>query len=208
MSQIGLPFDWPAEADKSDFLISAANSAAAEHLEHWSRWPVKASVLIGPRKSGRSLLGRIFAHNTGGHVIDDAELHPEAEVFHAWNEAQESRKPLLIIALQPPIAWPVRLPDLKSRLGATPMVHIGDPDLDLCTQLIERLLGRRGIAISPDVARFIATRMERGYVDIQRIVDALDQESLSARRAITIPFARDQLSKLALIDRAPVTEPG
>jgi hypothetical protein len=201
MSQSALPFDWPADAEKSDFLITACNAAAADHLEHWGRWPVRASVLIGPRKSGRSLLGRIFVANTGGTVIDDAETHAETQIFHAWNEAQNSGHPLLITTLKPPADWPVRLPDLKSRLGATPMITINDPDVALCEVLLLHLFGRRGMAIAPDVARFVAVRMERSYIAIQRIVDALDQASLSAKRAITIPFVREKLTALALIDR-------
>jgi hypothetical protein len=202
MSQIALPFDWPAEAEKSDFLVSDCNRSVADHLEHWSRWPVRASVLVGTRKSGRSLIGRIFARNTGGHVIDDAETHAETAIFHAWNEAQEGRHPLLIITLRPPAQWPVRLPDLKSRLGATPMVVLDFPDVALCETLISHLLRRRGVGIPPDVARFVAARMERSYVEIQRVVDALDADSLSAKRAITIPFAKARLAAAGLIDRA------
>ncbi len=201
MSQIALPFDWPADAEKSDFLITGCNREAAEHLEHWGRWPVRATVLVGPRKSGRSLLGRIFAANTGGSVIDDAEIQSEAAIFHAWNEAQNGGMPLLILTQRAPTEWPVRLPDLKSRLGATPLVAIYDPDILLCEQLIMHLLGRRGIAVPPDVARFIAARMERTYIEIQRVVDALDQAALSSKRAITKPFAKAKLSALALIDR-------
>lgn len=201
MSQIALPFDWPADAEKSDFLITGCNRDAAEHLEHWGRWPVRATVLVGPRKSGRSLLGRIFTANTGGTVIDDAEMQAEASVFYAWNEAQNSGIPLLIIAQRAPLEWPVRLPDLKSRLSATPLVIIEQPDLMLCEQLMMHLLGRRGIAVAPDVARYIAARMERSYIEIQRIIDALDQASLSSKRAITIPFAKAKLKALSLIDR-------
>jgi hypothetical protein len=199
MSQIGLPFDWPADAEKSDFLVSDCNRAVADHIEHWARWPVRASLLIGPRKSGRSLIGRVFASNTGGRVIDDAEACLESDIFHAWNHAQETRLPLLIIAETEPQEWPVRLADLRSRFSATPMVTIGPPDIELCSALLIHIMARRGIALLPDVANYVAVRMERDYVSIQRIVDALDQVSLSHKRAITIPFARDHLSARKLI---------
>ena len=39
--------------------------------------PVMASVLTGPRKSGRSLLARVFASRSGGSIVDDADLRPE-----------------------------------------------------------------------------------------------------------------------------------
>lgn len=72
MSQLALPFDWPADPRDDEFLVSDSNARAVQQLEHWSTWPVMAVVLTGPRKSGRSLLARIFAAKSGGEIIDDA----------------------------------------------------------------------------------------------------------------------------------------
>jgi hypothetical protein len=121
VSQIALPFDWPAPENADNFIVTAANRAAVDGVDSPARWPVRAAILTGPRKSGRSLLGRIFAAKTGGTLIDDGELHKEADVFHRWNIAQEERRPLLIVALSPPPIWKVRLADLSSRLAATPI---------------------------------------------------------------------------------------
>ena len=98
MNQIALPLDWPVADSDEDFLVSDANRSAFDHFRRWSTWPVMATILTGPRKSGRSLLGRIFARKTGGRLFDNAEEHDEEELFHAWNDAQERRKPLLLIA--------------------------------------------------------------------------------------------------------------
>ena len=57
-----------------------------------------ATLVTGPRKSGRSLLGRIFVRKTGGRLFDNAEDHDEEALFHAWNDAQARRRPLLIVA--------------------------------------------------------------------------------------------------------------
>jgi hypothetical protein len=108
-----------------------------------------ATLITGPRKSGRSLLGRIFVRKTGGRLFDNAESHEEEALFHAWNDAQSRRKPLLIVADAPPPRWQVALPDLRSRLAATPQVEIGPPDDFLIGQLIVKLLGDRGIAAPP-----------------------------------------------------------
>ncbi|MGZ8998521.1 MAG: chromosomal replication initiator DnaA, partial [Allosphingosinicella sp.] len=77
MDQIALPLNWPVADGDEDFLISDANRAAFEHLTRWSTWPVMATLLTGPRKSGRSLLGRIFVRKTGGRLFDDGEEHDE-----------------------------------------------------------------------------------------------------------------------------------
>ena len=202
MSQIALPLDWPVADSDEDFLISAANQAAFEHLKRWSLWPVMATLLTGPRKSGRSLLGRIFSRRTGGRLVDKAESQDEEAIFHAWNEAQERRKPLLIIADEAPPAWHVALPDLRSRLSATPHVEIFDPDDVLIASLVLKLLGDRGIAAPPDLADYLVPRIERSYVAVQQAVDALDRAALSHHRRMTVAMARRALTEAGLLRRA------
>lgn len=198
--QIALPFAWPAEEDERDFIISGANEAAVRHLEHWSLWPVMATILTGPRKSGRSLLGRIFAAKTGGRFIDEAEYQDEERLFHAWNAAQADRKPLLLAADLPPAKWRIRLPDLRSRLLASPIVAIEEPDEKLMGALIEKLIQARGLAAKPEVVRYVQLRIERSYIAIGRIVDALDEAALARRRPITMAVAREALATMGVTE--------
>jgi hypothetical protein len=202
LHQIALPLDWPVADREEDFLLSEANRAAFDHLARWSLWPVMATLVTGPRKSGRSLLGRIFVRKTGGRLFDDAENHIEEALFHAWNDAQERRKPLLIIAAAPPPAWEVSLPDLRSRLAATPHVALGPPDDALLGDLIVKLLGDRGIATPPDLADYLVPRVERSYVTALKIVDLLDQALLSHHRRMTVPMAKRALEEAGMIGRA------
>lgn len=206
MAQIALPLDWPVADRDEDFLISDANRAAFDHLQRWSLWPVMASLVTGPRKSGRSLLGRLFVRKTGGRLFDNAEDHDEEALFHAWNEAQLSRRPLLIVADAPPPIWQVTLPDLRSRLAATPHVALGDPDDRLIGDLIVKLLGDRGIAVPPEVPAFIVPRIERSYVAVQQVVAALDRAALSHHRRMTVTMARRALSEVGMIKRARALE--
>jgi hypothetical protein len=202
VAQIALPLDWPVADRDEDFLISDSNRAAFEHLKRWSLWPVMATLVTGPRKSGRSLLGRVFVRKTGGRLFDNAEDHDEEALFHAWNEAQQSRRPLLIVADSPLPFWRVELPDLRSRLSATPHVAIGDPDDRLIGDLVVKLLGDRGIAVPPEVPAFIVPRIERSYVAVQQVVAALDRAALSHHRRMTVTMARRALSESGMIKRA------
>ena len=202
MSQIALPFDWPAAEDAESFIVTSANRLAVDGVDRPGSWPVRAAILTGPRKSGRSLLGRIFAAKTGGTLIDDAELHTEADIFHRWNMAQEERRPLLIVALSPPPVWKVRLPDLASRLSATPIFTLEEPDDMLSRMLLEKLFARRGLQITPDTIAYIASRIERSYVALMRIVDAIDTVALSQHRAVTTRLARSVLEEQHLIGEA------
>ena len=202
MSQIALPLDWPADETDADFLVSASNAAAVAHLERVSTWPVRATVLTGPRKSGRSLLGRIFALKSNGSLLDNAMEQPEEKIFHAWNAAQEVRRPLLIISDCAPGEWKPRLADLRSRLAATPVIRLGEPDDKLIDMLIERLLGARGIATRAEFRAFVVARIERNFVAVLRFVDMVDQAALARRTKIAIPLARQVLAEMGVIDES------
>ena len=202
MNQIALPLDWPVADADDDFLISDSNRVAFDHLRHWTVWPVMATLLTGPRKSGRSLLGRIFVRRTGGRLFDNAEEHDEEALFHAWNDAQERRKPMLLIADLPPPAWEVRLPDLKSRLAATPHHNLAEPDDALLARLIPKLLSDRGVLLPMDLVDYLVPRIERSYVAVQRVVDLLDRAALSHRRRMTLPLAREALVGAGMIREA------
>jgi hypothetical protein len=202
VAQIALPLDWPVGDADEDFLISDANRAAFEHLKRWSVWPVMATLITGPRKSGRSLLGRIFVRKTGGRLFDDAAEHDEDAIYHAWNEAQQTRRPLLVIADRPPPAWQIALPDLRSRIAATPQVEIAAPDDRLIGDLIVKLLGDRGIAVPPELTAFIVPRIERSYLAVQMAVEALDRAALSHHRRMTVAMAKRALGESGMIRRA------
>lgn len=204
MSQIALPLDWPADETDADFLVSDSNAAAVNHLERVSTWPVWATVLTGPRKSGRSLLGRIFALKSGGTLIDNALDHPEDKIFHAWNAAQEIRRPLLIITDRAPGEWSPRLPDLRSRLAATPVIRLGEPDDRLIDMLIEKQLAARGIMTKAEFRAYAVARIERSFVAVHRFIDLIDQAALARRAKIAIPLAREVLAQMGVIDESPI----
>ena len=107
----------------SRFIVSDANREAFDHFRQWSMWPVKATILTGPRRSGRTLLARSFVERVGGRLFDDAERRDEEELFHAWNQAQDSGRPLVMIADMAPPAWAPQLPDLRTRLAVTPVAR-------------------------------------------------------------------------------------
>jgi chromosomal replication initiation ATPase DnaA len=196
MSQIALPFDWPAEETSDNFIVTAANEDAVNQLEHWGSWPMPAALLVGPRMSGRSLLGRIFAAKTGGHLIDDAERKPESEIFHRWNMALETRKPLLVIANAAPPEWRIGLPDLRSRLNATRMLSISDPDEALASGLVSKLLARRGVFIVPDVLNYALVRLPRTYHGLLEFVERIDNAAIAQHRAVTIPLVKLVLAEM------------
>lgn len=199
--QIALPLDFPQSGDERRFILSEANRDAFEHFRHWSMWPVKATVLTGPRRSGRSLLARGFVDRVAGRLFDDAERHEEEALFHAWNQAQETGRPLVMV-VDDSEGWPVKLPDLKTRLAATPVARIHQPDDALFSALIELLFADRGLHIPGEALRFITGRVQRDYLNAERIVEAIDRFAIAEHARLTLPTVRRALMDAGLIDRA------
>ena len=197
--QIALPLDFPQSADDRRFILSDANREAFEHFRHWSMWPVKATILSGPRRSGRSLLARGFVERVGGRLFDDAERHDEEALFHAWNQAQETGKPLVMVTGDE--AWDVALPDLRTRLAVTPVARILQPDDALFASLIELLFADRGLHIPGDALRFIAGRVHRDYLTAELVVEAVDRFAIAERARLSLPTVRRALIAAGLIDR-------
>ena len=198
--QIALPLDWPQAADDDRFLVSSANREAFEHFRAWSMWPVKATILTGPRRSGRTLLARAFVTRVGGRLVERAEEHDEEALFHAWNAAQESKCPLVMISDEVPPAWAIALPDLRTRIAVTPIARIAQPDDVLFKALLRLLFADRGLHIADEPLRFTADRVERSYYNAERVVEAIDRFAIADRARLTLPTIRRALVEGGLID--------
>ena len=200
--QIALPLDWPQTEGESRFIVSDANREAFEHFRHWSMWPVKATVLTGPRRSGRTLLARTFAERVGGRLIDQADTRDEEEVFHAWNDAQDSGLPLVMVADEAPPAWPPRLPDLRTRLAITHNARVKQPHDKRFGALIQLLFADRGLHVPPDALRFMSERLSREYWTAERAVEEVDRFAIAERARVTMPTIRRALSQARMIGDA------
>jgi chromosomal replication initiation ATPase DnaA len=200
--QIALPLDWPQTEGESRFIVSSANREAFDHFRKWTMWPVKATVLTGPRRSGRTLLARTFAERVHGRVIDQADQHDEEDVFHAWNDAQDSGLPLIMVADVAPPAWSPALPDLRTRLAITPVANINQPDDSLFEALIQLLFADRGLHVPTDALRFMSERLGREYWTAERAVEEVDRFAIAERARVTMPTIRRALSQARMIGDA------
>jgi hypothetical protein len=199
--QIALPLDWPQSGDERRFILSDANRDAFDHFRRWSMWPVKATVLTGPRRSGRSLLARGFVARVGGRLFDDAERHDEEALFHAWNDAQDSGRPMVMV-VDDSDGWPIALPDLRTRIAVTPVARILQPDDALFSDLIALLFADRGLHIPREAMNFITGRVQRDYLTAEKVVEAIDRFAIAERARLTLPTVRKALIDAGLIDRA------
>ncbi len=215
-----LAFDWPSGVawGPDDFFVSEANARAFAMIEAPQTWPDGKLALVGPTGAGKSHLARIFRTAQDADVIaaadlpetfqtsaraviveDVEQLPPEAEeaLFHLHNNLRAAGGLLLLTSDRPPARWPIRLPDLASRMQAATVIEIDNPDDALLTALIMKLFADRQIIPKPELVQYLATRIERSYAAAARIVAELDNASLAQGRKISKPLAAELLDKQA-----------
>lgn len=214
-----LPLDLPHRQalSREDFLVAPANAEAVAWLDYWPRWPGPALAIHGPRGCGKTHLVHVFAARSGAAIIAAPELpgedvpyilrHHRAMVvedidrsapgkaietalFHAWNLVKEHGRHLVVTGTAPPARWPVRLPDLRSRLSTAQAVAIAAPDDLLMEAVLVKLFFDRQLRVGPEVVSFLLRHMERSFAAARRVVAAADALSLAERREITIPLIR------------------
>jgi chromosomal replication initiation ATPase DnaA len=188
-----LPLGYMSRRDASSFVVSDSNHDAVTWLADPARWPMPRCVLIGPPGAGKSHLAALFHDRHGGVLAEDADCAANGEpLFHAWNAATAAA-PLLLTARRLPRFWAHGLPDLASRLAATPLVTIADPDDALVTALLAKQFADRGLKVGDDVLAYLALRIERSFASATAIIERLDEMALAERRDVTVPLARECL---------------
>lgn len=190
-SQIALPLS-PAPAGEN-IVVGPSLQPVIDGLVAAQDWPYRSCILSGPARSGKSLLARWFESSGLGDALDGADRLPEDEVFHAWNRAQASGRPLLLVNDAGPGQWRVKLPDLGSRLGGSMALTIPAPDEDLLVQLLEEHAARRGLSLSDAVLAFLLPRIERSHAAAETLVATIDRLSLERKAAVTVALVRDAL---------------
>jgi hypothetical protein len=200
--QIALPLDWPQNERDARFIVSEANREAFDHFRKFSMWAVKATILTGPRRSGRTLLARSFVERVGGRLFDEADQRDEEELFHAWNQAQDTGRPLVMVADQAAPSWAPRLPDLKTRLAITPVARIDHPDDALFAALMQLHFADRGLHVPVDALRFMSDRLHRDYWTAERAVEAVDRFAIAERARLSLVTIRRALMEARLIGEA------
>jgi chromosomal replication initiation ATPase DnaA len=200
---------------QEDFVVGPSNERAYAMIEAWPSWPGEALLLVGPRGSGKTHLGAIWASRAHAWTLRRAELEvegmarltapralliedahepgDEAALFHLINAARLRGSHLLLTAVSEPALWNLATPDLLSRLRLAPAIHIEEPDEALMRMVIIKLFVDRQLVVDAGVVEAILTLAERSFAGVRAAVEALDQHSLATRRRITRALAREVL---------------
>jgi chromosomal replication initiation ATPase DnaA len=209
-----------------DFREAPSNAAASAWLRRAADWPDRRLAIWGESGRGKTHLLHIWAARSGavlwsgtalaalpelpaaGIALDDADaVTDETALLHLLNTAGEAGLPILLASPAPPSRWPVRLPDLASRLRAITAVEIGPPEDTLLRALLARLLAERQLRLPEAVREWLVRHLPRSACALGEAVGRLDAASLEQRRKITVRFAAVALADLLAPDEISGTVP-
>lgn len=201
----------------SEIVIGPANRRVVERLQEDASWPGAWLCLVGPPRSGRTSLARIWAGERGGAVfspagfaaagpaeldraapgriaLDDADgIGDEDRLLHLLNMARESGGLVLLTASALPSSWPASQPDLVSRLKSMPVMTIDLPDEAMMHDLFEAACHRRYLGLPAEVWTYLARRVPRDYAAIEALAEELCAAVSGTGRGLTVPVARQVL---------------
>jgi chromosomal replication initiation ATPase DnaA len=218
--QLLLPFPYEPGYDQRDFVPAASNHEALDWLD--ADWPDRRLALWGPAGCGKSHLLHIWAERSGARILlgqalrnlddvptsgalglDDADtVASETLLLHLLNTARDHALRVVLTGHAPPARWPVKLPDLSSRLRAITAVEIHPPSDDLLAALLMRLLSDRQLSVAQSVQDWLLARLPRSPAALRQAVQRLDRASLAFGKPITRSLAAGILadSEFALAD--------
>jgi len=217
--QLALPFPHEATYDARDFLPAESNHEALAWLRQAADWPEQRLALWGQAGCGKTHLLRVWAASIGAPclagqavrdldgvpdngtlVLDDADtVAPDTALLHLLNVARDRGLWVLLSGRTPPARWPVRLPDLASRLRAVTPVEIRPPDDALLRALLMRLLADRQLAVPQSVQDWLLLNLPRSPAALRTAVGRLDRASMAFGKAITRSLAASLLHDVTLL---------
>lgn len=215
--QLNLDLPVRSATGREDFFVSPGNALAVAEIDRWRTWPHCKLALIGPEGSGKTHLAHIWAEESGATILAARDLAGEAPqpgnfviedvpeiagddareraLLHLHNFVLAEGGHLLVTADRPPALWPIRLPDLASRMRATPTALLSPPDDTLLQALMLKLFADRQITPQPSLLPWLLKRMDRSFAEAARIVAALDGRALATGRPIGPKLAAEVLEE-------------
>lgn len=193
-----------------DFFVSTSNKKAYSFILN-KKIDNKKILLIGPNKSGKTHLGKIWQKNNNAIsyennfeiilnykkniFIDDFFKNiNEEQIFHLINHCSINKLTILLTSNKELFEHNFLLKDLVSRLKTFNLLRINLPDDDLIINLIIKLLHDKQIIIkNKEIFHYILKRIERSYEDTFLLIENIDKLSLEKKRELTIPLIKKLL---------------
>ena len=193
-----------------DFFVSTSNKKAYNFILN-KKIDNQKILLIGPNKSGKTHLGKIWQKNNNAvsyennfeiilnykkniFIDDFLKNINEEKIFHLINHCSINKLTILLTSKKEVFEHNFLLKDLVSRLKTFNLLRIDLPDDDLIINLIIKLLHDKQIIIkNEEIFHYILKRIERSYEEIFLLIENIDKLSMKKKRELTIPLIKKLL---------------
>ena len=179
---------WGAPGSGKSHLLGAVANAAAPR-----------AALIGlPHESVDVAAGSVFVFDD----VDRADSDTQGRLFTLYNACRDAGAQLLVAARVPPQQSQLR-DDLRTRLGwglVLELKPLADADKPAA---LASYANEQGFRLPPEVVSFLLSHVRRDMGNLMSIVAALGRHSLSTKRPVTVPLARELLQPAINLDRSP-----
>ena len=191
--QLALSLPVRAASGREDFIVAPCNARAVDRIDAWPEWADPVQYIHGPAGCGKSHLASVWMQRHAAQLVQADTINTTAKVlvtgsvtaqpirgwlltvlrlcqrageevvFHVINHARANHRHVLLLAREAPIALPVRLADLRSRLAALDALAFGLPDDTLLSALFDKLFRDRQLAVDARVIQYLLPRVERNF---------------------------------------------
>ena len=206
-NQKSFNYEFKYQLNELNFFVNQTNFYAFNGL---IKNNIQLSFLYGPKKSGKTFLGKIWLQNNQAVelnnnfqifpdskkniFIDNILSFNEENLFHLVNNCILNKSKILITSNNKINEIDFKYKDLSSRLKTFSNLEINQPnDEMLLTILTKLLIDKQFIINSKEIFEYILRRVDRSYEGIYNIVNKLDILSLEKKRQLTIPLIKEIL---------------
>ena len=114
----------------------------------------------------------------------------EEKILNFFNIIISKRNHILITSKKNPSNLKNKLSDLTSRLNASIVVEVKEPDQYLLGQIILKKLYSKQINVSEKSIEYLINRVERSYKSAKKIANLIDKKSLELKLSPSIKFMK------------------
>ena len=189
---------------KDDYIFDETNKSAFEIINSFPNWQNNLVNLVGPKKSGKSLLLKILeiTHSflyiseksfqkdnldtifKSERLILDIDVLLEDKVFSIVNDFYTNKKYLVISSNKPLTNIQFKLKDLSSRFKLFNIIEILNPSDQLIYSLIIKFFSDNQIVIKKELVNFIVKKIDRSYLRVNNFLEKLNNQSIVEKRKI------------------------
>ncbi len=139
-------------------------------------------------------------------LVDDIQFiggkeQTQEQFFHVFNALRDSHKQIILTSDRPPKAIPALEERLISRFEWGMIADISSPDLETRMAILKSKSKEKGVDLSEDVLRFVATNVQSNVRELEGALNKLLAYSELHNVEISLEVAREVISSITAIQR-------